>query len=241
MEAHIKQPRIGVGITAMHNVRDALFQHTMRKHTENNPQDNIVYSIHYDNALNRKGIAKSKNECLRELIKAEVDHIFLFDDDCFPIHPDWYKEFIAAAQIMNQHHLMYIPGKTHNRDGSGKGVQGAHFGDLIQYTHSWGCMLYFTKECIEKAGGYNEEFEIYGYEHAELSCRIHNMGLTSFPFMTIQNVTKFIYSVDYEGSPPGVENDGTSSMTGLDAKAIVNRNSILYQKMVSQPPQKIEL
>lgn len=234
----MNQTKIGVGITCMYNVRDALFQYAMQKHTENNPQDNITYSIHYDSAENRQGVAKSKNECLREL--KDCDHIFLFDDDTFPCHPDWHKEFIAAAQIMNQHHLMYIPGKTHNRGHTGKGVQGAHFGDLIQYTHSWGCMLYFTKECIEKAGGFNEEFEIYGYEHAELSYRIHNMGLTSFPFLTIKNVTNFIYSVDYEGSPEGIVDDGTSSMAGLDARAIVNRNAALFAKM-HLSKEKIEL
>jgi glycosyltransferase involved in cell wall biosynthesis len=53
----------------------------------------------------RVGIAKSKNKCLELLEKC--DHIFLFDDDFYPIKEGWEQIYIDTAQQTGIHHLCF--------------------------------------------------------------------------------------------------------------------------------------
>jgi len=225
--------RIGVGITRVHKINEQLKSEWQK--TEPLMQDTdefeFIFCPHIDNEYGeRKGVAKSKNFCLRFLINNNCQHIFLFDDDAYPRHPDWYKVFIDSAKAMGQHHLSYIPNKGHLMGKLSDKTKGLLFGELVKYDYAWGCMMYFTRHCIETAGGYNEDFEVYGYEHCELSCRIHNMGLTAFPYLTIKDVTKYIYSCNFEGFPEGLEPE-THSLDGLNMKPILYKNEQLFRKM----------
>jgi hypothetical protein len=187
--------------------------------------------IVYDDPFKREGIAKKKNECLRKLMEDNCDHFFLLDDDTFPVAFDWCKVFIEAAQAQDQHHLMYI---NPNNYINGKLSPAPHadvFGNLLRYQHSHGCMMYFDRECIETCGGYNEEFDTYGYEHSELSQRICNMQMTSFPFMTIRDVEKYIWACDFDGLPEGIEPEPKIGIPDLESK--LAKNALLYQKMMN--------
>lgn len=43
-----------------------------------------------------KGAATCKNKCF-ELLE-DCEHIFLFDDDCYPIVEDWWKPYVNGKQ-----------------------------------------------------------------------------------------------------------------------------------------------
>jgi len=53
----------------------------------------------------RVGIAKSKNKCL-ELLE-DCDHIFLYDDDFYPVKKGWEKIYINTAKLIGCHHLCF--------------------------------------------------------------------------------------------------------------------------------------
>ena len=131
--------------------------------------------IAYDSPQNRLGIAARKNECLIGARDSGADYIFLFDDDTFPIKEGWADLFINASKASGQQHFMYLKEtptikkiNSFSREGCTTDI----------YNNSAGCMMFFTKEVIEKVGAYNPAYKIYGYEHAGYSNRIHKAGLT---------------------------------------------------------------
>lgn len=128
------------------------------------------------------GIAKTKNKCLSLL--EGCDHIFLSDDDIYPLQTDWWKPYVHGSP----QHACYIFGRE-------KLWQEPAY---IAYDLPRGCLLYFTKHCLEIAGGYDERFATYSYEHAELSRRIFNMGLTPAPYIDVPNSKGLFYSHDEE-------------------------------------------
>ncbi len=136
------------------------------------------------------GIAKTKNKCL-ELLD-DCEHIFLFDDDCYPICKDWWKPYVESSEP----HLCY----TFVRYRNGREVGDSHvfFEDdrVVAYTHPRGCMLYYHHSVLEKVGGFNEAYAKWGYEHVDFSNRIYNNGMTTFRFQDVPNADKLIYSLD---------------------------------------------
>ena len=55
--------------------------------------------------VDRRGPAYARNEVLHRLYAAGCDHIFLFDDDCYPVMPGWAEYFLAQASA---HGLPYL-------------------------------------------------------------------------------------------------------------------------------------
>lgn len=129
----------------------------------------------------RVGIPKAKNMCLQLAMDWGADHIFLFDDDCFPIADDWHLPYIQSGE----HHLCYT-----FLESVGK-VNGLKIHALGN-----GCCLYFTRHCIETVGGFDTDFELGKFEHTELSHRIHNAGLTPYVFMDVIGSDKLFHSMD---------------------------------------------
>ena len=139
----------------------------------------------------RSGIAKSKNKCFEILLDKGCEHIFLSDDDFFPLEREWYSSYIDSGQLhLNYIFPFYTNGKKVNK------VEHIFMDDKINaYTHPMGCFMYFHKQVIEQVGMMNEEFVMWGYEHKELSDRIYDQGLTLFPYMDSAKRKRF-YSYD---------------------------------------------
>lgn len=147
-----------------------------------------------DDSQDRKGIAYRKNECLKAL--KDCDYIFLFDEDCFPIKDGWADFFINAHKESGQHHFMYLK-ETPNI----KGIKTV--GNIKEYNNCAGCMMFLTKEVIEKVGGYNSAYGFYGFEHAGYSDRIHSAGLTPLGKYTCPiGAGEYIYSLDLDNHLP---------------------------------------
>lgn len=126
----------------------------------------------------RSGIPSVKNKSL-EL--AKYDHIFLFDDDTYPIVDGWYLPYINSGK----EHLCYTFLAKHKvKDGFKYHVLGN------------GCMLYVTRKCIDTIGGFDWNYGLGKYEHVDFSRRIHNAGLTESVFMDIENSQELLYCMD---------------------------------------------
>lgn len=126
-----------------------------------------------------KGAAACKNKCF-ELLD-DCDHIFLFDDDCYPIVQGW--------------ELPYIEGKEPHYNFTFKYPQVEINGTMVSDNPN-GCMMYYERKVLDKVGGFDTTFGKYGYWHGSMSCRIYNAGLTSFPFMDVPNSTDLFCSMD---------------------------------------------
>lgn len=161
--------KIGIGITTYGNRKTPAFE-MIRKFT---PEAKIV-------TVNQKGISKAKNMCLALL--DDCEHIFLFDDDCYPIVENWFMPYINSKEL----HLSYTFGrKIINQSGI-----------LTEYELPCGCMLYLNKICLDIIGGFDTDFEEYSYEHVNYSQRAYNAELTSAKYLDVTDSYKLIHSMD---------------------------------------------
>ena len=132
------------------------------------------------------GIAVAKNKCL-ELLD-DCEHLFLFDDDCYPIAPNWWEIYIDSGEP----HLCYNFSVKSMNDNP---VIFSN-GKVEAFAYESGPMLYFHKSCLERVGGMDWRFGRWGWEHPNLANRIYNAGLTSFRFMGAVGANKYIYAAD---------------------------------------------
>lgn len=172
---------IGVAITT-HN-RNELVAKTyaeIKKHTPN------AYIVIIDDASSKPvriedanifrlsqnaGIALSKNKCLELLMNAGCQHLFLFDDDCYPKVDEWYRPYIDSPE----------PHLSHSWD-----LIELYRDENIVATHAvGGSMIYYDRKAIEAVGGMRTDFGKWGCEHVNLSDRIFNAGLTSWRYQDI--------------------------------------------------------
>lgn len=219
----MKNGKIGIGVT-VHN-RNETSRHTIdqiRKYAPENSKIVIVddaSKIPFDGADFRfnvnAGIAAAKNKCF-ELLD-DCDYIFLFDDDCYPVVDNWHLSYIESGI----NHLSFTFDRLANGRQNGNKVILQH-GDLIVFNNPCGCMCFFTKECLEVVGGFNTMYGIYGYEHVDLSVRIHNAGLTPHRFMDVTNSLELFYSLDYQSE--------ISSSVGALRGSHVRQNKTLYMQ-----------
>jgi len=136
------------------------------------------------------GIAAAKNKCI-ELLD-DCDYVFLFDDDTWPKSEKWWLPYINSGV----HHLSFTFDRLANGMPNGNGVF-RRDGDVKYHYNPCGCMLFFTRECIEQIGGFNIGFGKYGNEHVDLSVRAYKSGLIAHPFMDMEGSLGLFQSLDY--------------------------------------------
>ena len=122
--------------------------------------------------INGDGVAATKNRGIAALMAAGCEHLFLVDDDCWPIHRDWSARYVDDPEP----HLMHCWGKSRLVSDDG-----------VHSIWSWprGVMLYAERRVVERVGGMRVEFGRWGVEHVEWSRRIHHAGLTTHKFADV--------------------------------------------------------
>ena len=191
--------QIGIGIT-VHN-RHETASKTIEKIRKQAPKGSKIIIV--DDASNvpfpnsdfrfdkNVGIAAAKNKCF-ELLD-DCEHIFLFDDDCWPKVKDWHLPYVNSGH----NHLMYIFDKLSSGAPNGnKKIK--ELSNVVIYENPCGCMMYYRKECINAVGGMDTGYGRWGFEHPDHSTRIFNAGLTPFKFMDIKGSDELFYSHDKE-------------------------------------------
>jgi glycosyltransferase involved in cell wall biosynthesis len=164
------------------------------------------------------GVARSKNKCL-ELLD-HCDHIFLFDDDTYPLVWEWWKPYVESKEP----HLMYqfkLPNKPANdmmelyRDDS-----------IVAYNKTRGGMLYIDRKVLDVVGGFDTRYGTSMFEHADWTNRIHNAGLTTHRAMDVPGSEKIFYCLDQDGK-------AESSIPPSQRKRNILRNSRIYRQSIS--------
>lgn len=190
--------QIGIGVTTRN--RKSVFEYSYSQILKFAPEnakivvvddasDTPVAKANYRFEIN-VGIARAKNKCF-ELLEA-CDYIFLFDDDTFPIKIGWHEPYINSGL----NHAMMIFDKLHDGKQNGNRIL-LNYPNYKVYSNPCGCMLFYTKKCLQAVGGMDVEYGIWGHEHVDLSVRINNAGLTPHKFMDVQNSLSLFYAHDY--------------------------------------------
>lgn len=165
----------------------------------------ISAKVVYKRSQSRLGIAAAKNECLLEL--QDCSNVFLFDDDCWPIAPGWSLRWVDVCKENKIHHAMFNVGDISLLDLNPAfkdwmrydAVLNSGENTVISYQNCFGAMLYFTRECLDAIGGYDESGgSLYGYEHAQVSQRASKVGHLSvgYPYLTPKIATDILFSMD---------------------------------------------
>jgi len=144
---------------------------------------------------NRLGIAKSKNKCLKFL--HDCEYVFLFDDDCFPKKIGWDQYYIDTYKKTDIHHLMHLSpvlGVSRQCDS------------ITEFKNCMGVMLFFTRHALDILGGYDTRFNIYGYEHCQITNRAYDAKLMGnyWKYCSPNRSEEFIYSMDIELNNYGI-------------------------------------
>ena len=205
--------KIGVGITTCN--RPEVFKKTLQHIERYTPNAKIFVN---DDSKKREGVAKAKNNCLAAL--DDCEHIFLFDDDCFPIRHNWAELFIQASSETGNHHFSLTFGKLYNGRPNGNRLLSAD-DTLENFSNPCGMMLYFNRRCLQRVGGFDINYDTYGYEHVGLSHRIYNAGLTTAPFLSVAGAMDYFYSYDYYAR--------ALSGAAINKRALIKNNETLFK------------
>jgi len=141
----------------------------------------------------RRGIAATKNSGIAALMDRGVEHLFLADDDTWPITGDWWRPYVES----DEKYFTYC--WTHfAKDGAPVPKMKSVYRDskLVAYQWSMGCLQYVHRDVINTVGGVNPAFGLAFEEHAEWANRIHNAGFTSFIHQDHPDMKGRIYAGD---------------------------------------------
>lgn len=139
------------------------------------------------------GIPKVKNKCLELAMNSGAKHIFLADDDIYPIDKNWFKPYIESGI----NHLSFT--FTEAYGDSKERSEPIEIDGYYSHRIPCGCLLYFTRKCIDYVGGFDERFGLGTYEHVDLTRRVYEMGLTPHLNMDVIGSERLFYSMDREG------------------------------------------
>ncbi|EAM8298137.1 glycosyltransferase family 2 protein [Salmonella enterica] len=200
----ISRSAIGIAITT-HN-RPEVLKRAIEQHMKHLPTGALVVVI--DDGSNPAavvpanvklvqhdkscGIVASKNASLTALVDAGCEHIFLWDDDAWPIADNWHLPYIESPEPHLAYQFLDLAGQRKINDMTVLYRDDKH----IAYTGQRGVMLYYHRSAIDKVGGFDPVYGRGMYEHPDLALRIHNAGLSTWAFADVTGSEKLIHSMD---------------------------------------------
>ncbi|EKW0740511.1 TPA: glycosyltransferase family 2 protein [Citrobacter freundii] len=175
---------------------------------------NGVQMLRHESSL---GIVASKNASLTALMDAGCEHLFLWDDDAWPIADNWYLPYIESPEPHLAYQFLDLAGPRKINDMAVLYRDDKH----IAYTGQRGVMLYYHRSAIEKVGGFDPVYGRGMYEHPDLALRIYNAGLSTWAFADVAGSEKLIHSMDeYE--------EVTRSIPRPERESMAKSNAVIY-------------
>lgn len=214
--------KIGIGVTTYK--REDLLAECISKISEYTKSDFTLY-VATDTDEDRRGVAYRKNECLKNL--KDCDYIFLFDDDCFPCKEGWETYIIQVSYLSKENHFVLQDAKNHKV----KNVSFVYPHVLLNLENSGGVFMFITKECLKTIGGFYEGYNTYGFEHIGYSFRAYLSKVTSYPFVTIENLNEYIFSHDYQDES---FQDEMSSVSKDDKVNFIEENKAVFEEEIKK-------
>lgn len=143
-------------------------------------------------------LSKTKNDAIEFLYDNDCDHIFIIEDDTLIEDDQVFEKYISASKESGIKHLNYGPGSPFNREQDPNIRYDLHNRHLAKqdskpaprmiveykndikialYQHTVAAFVYYHRECIDKVGLFDEEFNENAWEHVEHTYRIIKAGL----------------------------------------------------------------
>lgn len=116
----------------------------------------------------RLGVAANKNTGLELLVGSGCEHLFLSDDDAWPL----------SSKALSHHTDPDAPPHSMVNWGWHRLRRLRSISPRSEWTWPRGSVLYARRSVVEQVGGMIEEFGLGGHEHVEWSRRIHQAGMT---------------------------------------------------------------
>ncbi|MDM3280775.1 glycosyltransferase family 2 protein [Citrobacter sp. Ce104] len=223
--------RIGIAITT-HN-RHEVLKRAIEQHMKHLPSGALVVVIDDGSSPaaivpdgvklvrheQSRGIVASKNASLTALVDAGCEHLFLWDDDAWPIADNWHLPYIESLEPHLAYQFLDLAGPRKINDMTVLYRDDKH----IAYTGQRGVMLYYHRSAIDKVGGFDPVYGRGMYEHPDLALRIHNAGLSTWAFADVVGSEKLIHSMDeYE--------EGARSIPRPEREALAKANAVIYSE-----------
>lgn len=121
----------------------------------------------------RRGVAWARNQVLQQLDHCE--HIFLFDDDCWPTIRGWAEYWAGECDRAG---IRYSALPEAFKTGI-TGPQDWTCGEeLMTWDGGIGAAIYQHRSTLDVIGGYNEALQGYGFEDAGRADRAFRAGLS---------------------------------------------------------------
>ncbi|HAT3814127.1 glycosyltransferase family 2 protein [Citrobacter freundii] len=227
--ASLVSSRIGIAITT--HQRAEVLKRALEQHMKHLPAGALVVVIddgskpvavvpngvqllRHESSL---GIVASKNASLTALMDAGCEHLFLWDDDAWPIADNWYLPYIESPEPHLAYQFLDLAGPRKINDMAVLYRDDKH----IAYTGQRGVMLYYHRSAIDKVGGFDPVYGRGMYEHPDLALRIHNAGLSTWAFADVAGSEKLIHSMDeYE--------EVTRSIPRPERESLAKSNAVIY-------------
>ena len=181
-------PKVGIAITTTPD-RVELFEKTLKHIQIYSPQDSFIF---VNNDVNREGVNISKNNCIAALMNKGCEHLFLFDDDCYPLNDFAFDIFIKSGL----NHACLTFGEKANKGSNINLIRTIN--GIDHFTNARGVMLYFTRKAIDLCGGMDIAYSRYGFEHLGLTNRIYNRGLIPGQYICPSGALPNFYCYDLE-------------------------------------------
>lgn len=229
--------RVGIAITT-HN-RHEVLKRAIEQHMKHLPSGALVVVIddgsspaavvpanvklvRHDQSL---GIVASKNASLTALVDAGCEHLFLWDDDAWPIADNWHLPYIESPEPHLAYQFLDLAGPRKINDMTVLYRDDNH----IAYTGQRGVMLYYHRSAIDKVGGFDPVYGRGMYEHPDLALRIHNAGLSTWAFADVAGSEKLIHSMDeYEEVARSIPRPERESLAKTNARIYSARRDSGY-------------
>lgn len=222
---------IGIAITT-HN-RNSVLAQALENHKKRLPAGAVVIVIDDGSRIPvvapewvklirhdaSQGIVAAKNACLRALMDAGCQHLFLWDDDAWPVSDGWHQPYIDSPEPHLAYQFLDLAGPRKLKDITILHQDARH----VAYSGQRGVMLYYRRDVIEKIGGFDWVYGRGMYEHSDLAMRIYHAGLTSWAFADVANSYTLIHSMDEHEAV-------TRSVPAADRDALVKRNAEIHNR-----------
>lgn len=120
----------------------------------------------------KEGMASAKNRALKYLYDRGCKYFILMDDDTKVLDKDFGRYLIDVCERTGIQQITYPDHKSETI--LRKNIHGI---DFTQHRHGAGCLLFITRQVVEKVGFLSTKYDnIWGWAHVAYSQRIFRAG-----------------------------------------------------------------
>lgn len=131
-----------------------------------------------------RGVGKSKNVALKDLLDDGCEHIFLIEDDMYIKDPDVFEKYIEASKETGIQHFMFGYHGPANKNGISGGKPCPRI--VVNYKncsialnrHCVGAFCYYTRKSLDDVGFIDEKFE-NAFDHVSHSYELALKGYST--------------------------------------------------------------